>query len=325
MSQFSEMINMRFTQLAYCIPDSIKSRLPAGLKRCLKNKLLGGESALFPCTSIPPPLPPGQSLDSMRQLLEQVQLEGVDPGVMRGYLDASFLRFLHTLELIPAQTGALLELGANPYFMTTLLERFRQYGLILANYYGTEPESVARQYQLAADGGRIERRYYNFNVEQDRFPFDDDAFDAVLFCEILEHLTADPLRAMLEIKRVLRPGGLLILTTPNVARLENVARMLAGENIYDPYSGYGPYGRHNREYTLDELRRWLGELGFRIDRAYTSDVHPHATNHLINSMKVWKSCKRRRESLGQYSFIRAINQSEPDASRPAWLFRAFNQ
>ncbi len=32
-----------------------------------------------------------------------------------------------------------------------------------------------------------------------------------------------------------------------VSRLENVCRMIAGVNIYDPYSGYRPYGRHNRE------------------------------------------------------------------------------
>ena len=67
-----------------------------------------------------------------------------------------------------------------------------------------------------------------FNIEGGAFPFEDDHFDVVLFCEIIEHLTNDPLVALREIKRVLKPDGVLVLTTPNVNRLENVIRMIQG-------------------------------------------------------------------------------------------------
>ena len=89
--------------------------------------------------------------------------------------------------------------------------------------------------------------YRNLNIEVDDFPFPDNHFDYILFCEVLEHLTHDPLRALTELKRVLKPGGeASVLTTPNAARLENVIAFIEGRNIYDPYSAYGPYGRHNR-------------------------------------------------------------------------------
>src|SRR5204863_9220093 len=100
----------------------------------------------------------------------------------------------------------------------------------------------------------------------------------VLFCEVLEHLLEEPLRSLREIQRVLKHGGTLIVTTPNATRLENVARLLAGENMYDPYSAYGPYGRHNREYTLNELRLLLTHAGFTIQRAFTADVHENHAN-----------------------------------------------
>ena len=47
--------------------------------------------------------------------------------------------------------------------------------------------------------GAAERRSYTsdlFNIEEESFPYDDDSFDVVLFCEILEHLLIDPVRAL---------------------------------------------------------------------------------------------------------------------------------
>lgn len=45
-------------------------------------------------------------------------------------------------------------------------------------------------------------------------PYDDESFDLVWCSEVIEHLQ-DPERALTELRRVTRPGGDLILTTPN--------------------------------------------------------------------------------------------------------------
>src|SRR5712691_9380243 len=50
-------------------------------------------------------------------------------GELRAYAEDSFRRFLTTLELVPHGKGRILELGANPYFFTLLLRRFRRYEL----------------------------------------------------------------------------------------------------------------------------------------------------------------------------------------------------
>src|SRR3954469_5033062 len=47
-----------------------------------------------------------------------------------------------------------------------------------------------------------------------RLPFDDAAFDLVWCSEVIEHLE-DPAFALNELRRVTKPGGLLLLTTPN--------------------------------------------------------------------------------------------------------------
>lgn len=165
-------------------------------------------------------------------------------------------------------------------------------------------------------------RFDHFNIERAPFPYTSGTFDVVLFCEILEHLLVDPAAAFGEIYRVLRPGGTLVLTTPNVARLENVARLVAGANIYDPYSGHGPYGRHNREYTMGELHRLLPAAGFAIDTAFTSDVHPNDAFRYADALEL-ASARAHEGLLGQYLFVRATRVEAVDMSRPEWLYRNF--
>jgi 2-polyprenyl-3-methyl-5-hydroxy-6-metoxy-1,4-benzoquinol methylase len=55
-----------------------------------------------------------------------------------------------------------------------------------------------------------------------------DSFQTVLFCEIIEHLVA-PDRTLAAVVDLLAPGGLLLVTTPNLASLGNRVRLLRGK------------------------------------------------------------------------------------------------
>ena len=46
-----------------------------------------------------------------------------------------------------------------------------------------------------------------FDIERDAFPYPDNTFDLVTWCEVIEHLTLNPVWALSEIHRVLKPGG----------------------------------------------------------------------------------------------------------------------
>ncbi|MGH9882166.1 MAG: methyltransferase domain-containing protein, partial [Pyrinomonadaceae bacterium] len=274
------------------------------------------------------PLPAGTSEEQLRELLMSVQVEDGPVGELRNYARQDFKRFIYTLGLIPDRPGlVLLELGANPYFTTTLLHKFRDVESHLANFFGANAQEGSQRVMIHQTGEVITYPYKHFNIEEDVFPYPDENFDVVLFCEILEHLLSDPVHALVEIRRVLKPGGFLILTTPNVARLENTRKIIAGENIYDPYSGYGPYGRHNREYTQQDLFRLLSANGFRIGELFTADVNPDLPNSLPANDKLAPLVKNRHPELGQYIFCRCTlngDAKEIAPVRPDWLYRSLS-
>jgi SAM-dependent methyltransferase len=80
------------------------------------------------------------------------------------------------------------------------------------------------------------------------FPLGDSAFDLVLCAETIEHVR-DVQLFLSEIRRVLRPGGELALTTP------------AAPALAPPEDPLSP---HLRRFTRRSLRRVLGELGFEV-------------------------------------------------------------
>ncbi len=302
------------------------------VKRIFKKliKVLRG-SGLRIFEKVPLELPQGETLESIDRYLRSFTPEGARIEEMDGYLRESLRRFLYTLSLIPDGSGNLLEIGSNPYYMTLLVKKFKSYEIYSTNFFSEALPPRSRQSQRVVDtatGEMSTLEFEHFNVERDEFPYPDGFFDVVLFCEVLEHLVYDPMFTLRNIHRVLKKDGVLIVTTPNVARYQNVERMLNGENIYDPYSGYGAYGRHNREYTRDELHRLLAQFGFLSTRHFTADSVPFEKGYLhehdIN--RVMTRTPLRANDLGQYLFFLAKKSGAAiDEERKSWLFRSFEK
>ena len=96
-------------------------------------------------------------------------------------------------------------------------------------------------------------------------PLADDSFDAVVCIEVLEHLF-EPQKAATEMLRVLRPGGCILVTVPNVAywrrRLDLL--LLGRWNPLGDYSAVLQPWRdpHIRFFSAAALRRMLVSVGF---------------------------------------------------------------
>jgi len=89
-------------------------------------------------------------------------------------------------------------------------------------------------------------------------------YDIVVCAEVIEHLPVSPLPALRLLASALKPGGWLVLQTPNAARIANRLRLLAGRNPLEPLKDDLVSPGHIREYTLEEVLALGREAGLEV-------------------------------------------------------------
>ena len=199
---------------------------------------------------------------------------GPDP-VLRAYVDTHLARLIRTLEIIPPGGPAdrILEMGAYLQITPSLGPRLG-YGEVRGCYYGPAG-TVDHRSVVSTTGERFECGVDLFDAEKDVFPYADGYFATVLCCELIEHLSADPMHLLSEVNRILREGGHLVLTTPNIASLRAVSAILQGYHpgLFPQYikpAGSGEAApRHNREYAPREVHQLMEDAGFEVVRLET--------------------------------------------------------
>lgn len=118
-------------------------------------------------------------------------------------------------------------------------------------------------------------------------PFDKPAYDYVIFSEVIEHLPIPGYIALERLRRCLRPGGLLLCTTPNFYRLRNVIYTAIGRPIFDNfrYPEVGGLG-HVLEYDEPRFRWQIEHAGYR-DVTIVKKSCRHNPTTPINRILYW--------------------------------------
>jgi len=199
------------------------------------------------------------------------------------YIRTHQTRLSRTLEITPSggPEDRILEMGA--YLQITPALRTKLgYGTVRGCYYGPAG-GVDRRTVVSAEGERFQCDIDLFDAEKDPFPYDNEYFSTVLCCELIEHLFHDPMHLMSEVNRILKPGGHLVLTTPNIVGLRAVAAILEGYHpgffhAYIRPSADGEMAaRHNREYAPREIHKLLENSGFAVARLETGPFREEPT------------------------------------------------
>jgi SAM-dependent methyltransferase len=218
----------------------------------------------------------------LRQAEEALrQLHADDPGA-KAYLEKHIPRLARTLALVPppSTTSRVLELGCYMQ-ITPFLERMCGYREVSGGYFGTLGHVDTKRVQFP-DRDFV-CQVAHFDAERDRYPYPDAYFDLVIAGEIVEHFVYDPIYALLEARRVLIDGGYLLVSTPNVASISSVGKLLDGHNnpqIYAAYTrpadGVAPEVGHVREYTFHELEVLVRSAGFEPQLSFTTFLPEYA-------------------------------------------------
>ena len=183
-------------------------------------------------------------------------------------------RYADTLDLMRkcVRPGSVvIDLGMYPGHLALLAKRYlhaQMTGLSFAH-------SSSFERQMAKEGIRI----VETDISEGDLPFEEQSFDAAICTEIIEHLDR-PLDLLMKANHLLKPGGILILSTPNHASLKNRVNLLIGKPTNQHLFGVEHAYQmnewvHKREYTSGELRRLLEPVGFDIEEVrYTKLEHP---------------------------------------------------
>ena len=242
--------------------DSSNAEASANLAALLTAQGKSAQTACDPCHDT--------------RILEELRARCPADGNERSYFETHRRRYLETLRMLPdAQPGQrLLELGAAFHHLTPMLLSFKRYCEVRCNDIWQGETTITRTLAGHASTEPFSVVVDNFDVQSAPWPYEDSSFDVVLFCEMLEHLHTDPVGVLAEINRVLRTGGLLLLTTPNLASCHSVEYALRGNSPY-VYGKFEPGGastdRHNREYTANEIKHLADAAGFACEQLATRD------------------------------------------------------
>lgn len=161
--------------------------------------------------------------------------------------------------------GKILEIGALPYFLTLPLREKGFRVAVLDKPSGEYSPEITARYEMDVRLG---------DLDAEPIPAGDGEYDAVIMNEVFEHLRMNLIFSMREVNRVLRPGGRLLLSTPNLRSIRGLYNLLLKQEAYAVMGGlYHNYSSletdqvmgHVREYTAKEVADFLSALGFTVE------------------------------------------------------------
>ncbi|MDA8019747.1 MAG: class I SAM-dependent methyltransferase [Thermoanaerobaculia bacterium] len=184
------------------------------------------------------------------------------------------LLLIHRLlaDAMPAGDGpvSMLELGVGHG------ELVRPMAELLPRAQWTAVEHPRRRYLGSAEYRRMLEearcRVVAASLTSLPLPLADASFDLVTFSEVLEHLPSTAVFPLLvEVRRLLRPGGRMVITSPNLLALQYRLLLLLGRSPFDlpVETDFAPetFG-HIRLYAAAEIEKLGRRAGWQVEKVH---------------------------------------------------------
>lgn len=212
----------------------------------------------------------------------------------------------------PGKDVRLLDVGCYNGYMSYLFSRLGY------SVTGADADDLEDRRAVFGKAG-IKFVSANFN-ELNPFPdLEPNTFDIVIIAQVIEHILNHPLGLLRSIANVMRPGGILILTTPNPLTVMNAMRVFRGTHtlwgtrdfIDEPKIEKNQIitnaDIHYREYTHAELEHMLTKAGLRVESSRFlgtgSSGNQSAFKNLIKNNRLTQKLMTKRLLSSNHYFL----------------------
>jgi len=223
------------------------------------------EYAIVACTAcglgITSPFPSGKDILASNQATYQVEQRVQTYLSRRRYFEKRYRKYLSNIKLFK-QAERLLDVGCN---IGLFLNVAREEGFSVT---GVEVNRACAEYARNAFHLEI------FSDYLEQIPFDDHGFDVITLFDVLEHVP-DIHAFLASIERVLKPGGLLVVQSPNIRSL--MATLTRGK-----WSWLSPPD-HLYHFSPDSLTMLLRSHGFNVKKLRTWEPAKDFSDNLITA------------------------------------------
>ena len=197
--------------------------------------------------------------------------------------------------LIPDRYCTIADIGTYPGSLLRIVSRWLGPDKVQLHGVGLMTSDEFKQQMLDDCGAVIHT--VNLDPRNDQLidknysndiPIESDSIDLSFVLEVMEHMVS-PAHLFSEVYRISKPGGYVIVTTPNVTRIGNIFKLIVGLSNFDrliPPDYYDPddeWRHHSREYTLKEVCQFLLDAGFQIQ--FQAQVVVNDTRFNIKSFR----------------------------------------
>jgi 2-polyprenyl-3-methyl-5-hydroxy-6-metoxy-1,4-benzoquinol methylase len=211
--------------------------------------------------------------ERIRQLVDREKERTSSPEAAKVYAKNQARRFKITYDLccqlVPDTNAVVCDVGRSP-FTERLSNRYAQVwslGLPLDEDDGGHRETNALRDvpHIACD--------LNSSIDVDRWPRESVRFDLIVCAETIEHLHTPPELALMMLSSLLKPQGLLLVTTPNACGIARRLKLLLGSNPFERIRYYALNPGHFREYTRREMIEMGETAGLKVRECRTINFY----------------------------------------------------
>ncbi len=191
---------------------------------------------------------PNSYYDKKAKEFDELKLTYLNPNNYKRFFFLT--RFDKVFNLLNPKKGEkILDIGCGPGFY---VKKIAQKGTTV---WATE---ISKVYLAQAKKYAVDKNTNFILSPTSKLPFQDGFFDKILYTEVIEH-DPDYLKSIKEVHRVLKPGGILVISTPSKFSPMNLAYEL--KKKVKKYE----FDEHVKEFSIHEFRKFVGEH-FKVKR-----------------------------------------------------------